>query len=98
MIKTKKEKDVHICSECIGKFSAKDIFTADVPNASLPHSTNYCIKCIKKLDIIEYKPYLKPRATKTTATKTKKGTTAKTKKGTTAKTKKGTTTKTKKNT
>lgn len=63
-----KKKEKHICSECIGEFDAKDVYSADVPNAMIPHSTIYCLKCIKKLGIEEYKPYLKPRTPRTKKT------------------------------
>lgn len=56
---TKKTSDKHICSECIEDFDAKDIYTAKVPERE--YYTAYCIKCLKKLKITEYKPYLKER-------------------------------------
>lgn len=55
--KKKKTIDEHICSECIKGFMGKDLFTAQVPDRN--YTTNYCGKCIKKLKITEYEPYIK---------------------------------------
>ena len=83
IVKKKEKKDIHICSECIGEFSSKDIFTAQVPNAMIPHDTSYCEKCLKELGIKEFKPYLKPREPRKKTEKTKNSTTEKTKNSTT---------------
>jgi len=60
--KVKKYKDEHICSECIGSFTGKEIFTARVPNEH--YKTNYCVKCLKILKITEFVPYFKPTVKK----------------------------------
>jgi hypothetical protein len=59
MIK-KATSNKNICSNCIGEFDPKDIFTARVPDRE--YSTDYCEKCLKELGIKEFEPYLKPRA------------------------------------
>jgi len=62
--KITKTKEKHICSECIGEFDGKDLFSALVPDRE--YYTNYCEKCIKKLGIKEYTPYFKPTVRKHT--------------------------------
>lgn len=64
MVKKTKNVDEHICSECINSFKGKDIFTAQVPNRK--YYTNYCAKCIKKLKITDFEPYIKEKVVKET--------------------------------
>jgi hypothetical protein len=100
----KTEKTTHICSECIGEFDGKDLFEVLVESKLGPtcnYYTNFCEKCIKKLNYTDYVPFHKSRVKaikEKDTTKTKNDTTEKTKKATTAKAKKSTTTKAKKST
>lgn len=97
----KTEKTIHICSECIGEFDGKDLFEVLVESklgSTCNYYTNFCEKCIKKLNYTDFVPFHKSRvkAPKEKDTeKTKNDTTAKTKKGTTTKAKKCTTVKAK---
>ena len=95
----KTEKTTHLCSECIGEFDGKDLFEVLIESkfvSSCNYYTNFCEKCVKKLNFTDYVPFHKSRVKATKeksivekiATKTKKGTATKTKKGTATKTKK----------
>lgn len=57
------KKNTHYCSECIEEFAAKDIYVATKPGQE--YSTYYCSNCMKEIGITEFRPYLKPRKTKT---------------------------------
>lgn len=48
-----------VCSGCINEFTTKEIFIAPKPNSE--YNTYYCLDCIKKLEIVDAVPYLKPR-------------------------------------
>jgi len=50
-----KKKDIHVCTECLGEFPSKDLYTAEVPERE--YYTIYCEKCLKKLGIKKCKPY-----------------------------------------
>lgn len=78
--KEKVKSTKHVCSECIEFFDAKDLFIAQVPNRD--YSTIYCGKCLKLLEITNFRPYHKVAEKKTKVEKT-----ATTKKDTTTKTK-----------
>ena len=55
MAKTK--TTTHVCSECIKDIDLKSLFVAQVPNRD--YSTVYCEKCLKTLNITEFRPYYK---------------------------------------
>jgi hypothetical protein len=52
---TTKKKDIHICSECLGEFSSKDLYVAEVPDRE--YYTTYCEKCMKKIGIKKCRNY-----------------------------------------
>lgn len=52
---TAKKKDIHLCSECLGEFSSKDLYVAEVPERE--YYTTYCEKCMKKLGIKKCRAY-----------------------------------------
>jgi ribosomal protein L34E len=51
-----------VCSNCIESFDAKSVAIAQVPDRE--YSTVYCLNCIKKLKIDDFKLYQKPRQKK----------------------------------
>ena len=50
-----KKKDNHLCSECLGEFISKYLYVAEVSGKK--YYTNYCIKCVKKLGIKQFRRY-----------------------------------------
>lgn len=50
-----KKKTTSICTDCLGEFTAKEIFTALVPNRE--YYTIYCKKCMIALGIEKCRPY-----------------------------------------
>jgi hypothetical protein len=55
-------KKIHICTECLNEFDAKDIHIAMIQNGNF--LTLYCTNCIKELKITDSKPYKNPRKQK----------------------------------
>lgn len=57
------KKNIHICSNCFGEFSPKEIFISVCVHNNT-YSTIYCSDCITELKIENMIPYIKPRKKK----------------------------------